>query len=58
MIDTNRLDYKKDLEEVVYLFCEGVGIDIKHFEKNDGATFINVYEFEGEGTNLKTSEDV
>lgn len=48
MIDTNRLDYKKDLEEVVYLFCDGVGIDIKHFEKNDGATFINVYEFEGE----------
>ncbi len=48
MIDTNRLDYKKDLEEVVYLFCDGAGIDIKHFEKNDGTTFINVYEFEGE----------
>ena len=48
MIDTNRLDYKKDLEEVVYLFCDGANINIKHYEKNDGTTFINEIEFEGQ----------
>ena len=48
MIETNRLDYKKDLEEVIYLFCDGAGLDFKHFEENDGTNYLDVFEFEGQ----------
>ena len=57
MIDTNRLDYKKDLEEVIYLFCDGLNIQIKHFEKNDGVNFLNEFEFEGQTYKFENSKN-
>ena len=57
IIETNRLDYKKDLEEVVYLFTDGANIEIKHFEKNDGNTFFNTFDFEGKIYDFKNQKD-
>lgn len=57
MIETNRLDYKKDLEEVIYLFCDGNGIEFKHFEQNDGVNFYNEFEFEGQIYKFENSKN-
>ena len=57
MIETNRLDYKKDLEEVIYLFCDGNGIEFKHFEQNDGVNFYNEFEFEGQTYKFENSKN-
>ncbi len=45
MIDTNRQDYKKDLEEVIFMFSSGENINIKHFEENDGKIFKDKFVF-------------
>ncbi len=47
MITTNRKDYQKDLEEVIYMFSSGEDIDIIHNEENDGFNFKNVFSFNG-----------
>ncbi len=47
MIVTNREDYKKDLEEVIYMFSSGTDIEIVHFEENDGKHFKDVFELFG-----------
>lgn len=39
MIQTNRLDYKKDLEEVLYMFSDGSGVEITHFQKTENGKF-------------------
>ena len=57
MIETNRLDYKKDLEEVIYLFCDGTGVEFKHFEKNDGVNFYNEFVFEGQTFKFENSKN-
>ena len=36
MINTNRIDYKKDLEEVIFMFSSGENIDIVHLKKMMG----------------------
>ncbi len=43
MINTNREDYKKDLEEVIFAFSDGQDIDVLHKEENDGKTFKNYF---------------
>lgn len=45
MITTNRNDYKKDLEEVIYMFSKGDDVDIIHTETNDGFNFKNQFTF-------------
>ncbi len=47
MITTNRNDYKKDLEEVIYMFSSGEDVDIVHTESNDGFNFKNTFTFKG-----------
>ncbi len=44
MITTNREDYKKDLEEVIYMFSSGADIQIVHYEENDGKHFKDTFE--------------
>lgn len=46
MINTNRLDYKKDLEEVQYMFSNE-DLDITHFEKTEGDSFFNEFTLDG-----------
>ena len=36
MINTNREDYKKDLEEVIFMFSDGQDVNVEHKEENDG----------------------
>ncbi len=45
MIKTNREDYKKELEEVIYMFSEGDDVSIVHKEENDGYNFIDTFLF-------------
>ena len=45
MIDTNRLDYRKDLEEVIFMFSSGEDINITHIEENDGKIFKDKFVF-------------
>ncbi len=45
MIETNRQDYKKDLEEVIFMFSDGEDISITHFEENDGKNFKDAFTF-------------
>ncbi len=44
MITTNRDDYKKDLEEVIFMFSDGQDVEIIHKEENDGKTFKNCFK--------------
>ena len=44
MITTNRDDYKKDLEEVIFMFSDGQDVEIIHKEENDGKTFKNYFK--------------
>ncbi len=48
MIKTNRLDYKKDLEEVIYSFCNGENLEILHEESNDGENFLDVFKMDNQ----------
>ncbi|MBO5926912.1 MAG: coproporphyrinogen dehydrogenase HemZ [Clostridia bacterium] len=56
MINTNRNDYKKDLEEVIYMFCDGEGIEISHHEENDGRVFKDRFVFLGEEYNFENTK--
>ena len=58
MIETNRQDYKKDLEEVIYMFSSGEDIHIKHVEKNDGYNFYNVFTFNDKIYNFNNQKKV
>ncbi len=58
MIYTNRIDYKKDLEEVIFMFTTGQDIQIEHFEENDGYTFIDKFKFFGKEYNFKNHKKV
>lgn len=60
MIKTNRLDYKKDLEEVIYSFCDGENLEIEHNETNDGENFLDVFNLDNQEfvfRNKKKCED-
>ena len=48
MINTNRLDYKKDLEEVIYMFCDGSSVEINHFQKTESGSFYDEFILDGE----------
>ncbi len=43
MIETNRLDYKKDLEELAVMFDGGDAVKINHVQKTDGNSFTDIY---------------
>ena len=47
MINTNREDYKKDLEEVIFMFSDGQDVNVEHKEENDGKTFKNYFKLNG-----------
>ncbi len=47
MINTNRQDYKKDLEEVIFMFSDGNDVTIEHKEENDGKIFKNYFNLNG-----------
>ena len=58
MIDTNRQDYKKDLEEVIFMFSSGENISISHFEENDGKTFKDKFIFLGKEYNFTNHKQI
>lgn len=58
MIDTNRLDYKKDLEEVIFMFSSGEDISITHIEENDGKVFNDKFVFLGKEYNFTNEKNV
>ncbi len=58
MIDTNRHDYKKDLEEVIFMFSSGENINISHFEENDGRTFKDKFVFLNQEYNFVNEKEV
>ena len=47
MVNTNRQDYKKDLEEVIFMFSDGSDIELEHKEENDGKIFKNYFNLNG-----------
>ena len=47
MIETNRLDYKKDLEEVAVMFDGGDAVKVEHIQQTIGNTFIDEYLVDG-----------
>ena len=47
MINTNRKDYQKDLEEVIYMFSDGASEEITHIETNDGENFYDEFTLDG-----------
>ena len=47
MIETNRLDYKKDLEEVAVMFDGGDAVKVEHTQQTIGNTFIDEYLVDG-----------
>ena len=47
MIETNRLDYKKDLEEVAVMFDGGDLVKVEHTQQTIGNTFIDEYLVDG-----------
>ena len=48
MFTTNRLDYKKDLEEVIFMFDGGINLDIAHSQVTDGSLFYDEFILNGE----------
>ena len=48
MFTTNRLDYKKDLEEVIFMFDGGINLDIAHSQVTDGSLFFDEFILNGE----------
>ena len=58
MIDTNRQDYKKDLEEVIFMFSSGENINITHFEENNGKIFNDKFVFLGKEYNFTNEKHV
>ncbi len=57
MIETNRLDYKKDLEEVIFMFTSGENINITHFEENNGKIFKDKFTFLGKDYNFVNEKE-
>ena len=58
MINTNRIDYKKDLEEVIFMFTSGQDIEIEHFEENDRYTFKDKFKFLDKEYNFENKKQV
>ena len=52
MIETNRQDYKKDLDEVIYLFCDGENLEIKHSQSTINNKFIDNFILDGKTYNF------
>ncbi len=48
MIETNRLDYKKDLEELAVMFDGGESVNISHQQTTKNTTFTDVFTVDGE----------
>ncbi|MBR3804347.1 MAG: coproporphyrinogen dehydrogenase HemZ [Clostridia bacterium] len=41
MIKTNREDYKKELEEVIYMFSTGEDLTVEHFQTQNGYNYVD-----------------
>lgn len=55
MIETNRQDYKKELEEVVYMFCTGDGLEITHLQTSNGNEYTDTVTINGKIYELKNT---
>ena len=55
MIETNRQDYKKELEEVVYMFSSGEGLEITHAQTQIGNEYIDTVTINGNAFELKNT---
>ncbi len=55
MIQTNRQDYKKELEEVVYMFSTGEGLEITHFQSENDGEYLDEVTLNGKEYKAKNS---
>ena len=55
MIDTNRQDYKKELEEVVYMFSTGEGLEISHRQTELNGEYLDEVVINGNRYQAKNS---
>ena len=55
MIETNRQDYKKELEEVVYMFSSGEGLEITHAQTQQGNEYTDTVTINGKTYELKNT---
>lgn len=53
MIETNRQDYKKELEEVVYMFSTGEGLEITHTQTENDGEYLDTVTINGKVYNAK-----
>lgn len=53
MIETNRQDYKKELEEVVYMFSSGEGLEISHFQESSDGEYVDTVTVNGKVYSVK-----
>ena len=58
MIETNRLDYKKDLEEVAVMFDGGEKVKVFHTQQTNGNTFIDKYIIDGKVYRFENKHEV
>lgn len=55
MIKTNREDFKKELEEVIYMFSNGEGLNITHTQTSSGYDYVDTVTINGESLVIKSS---
>ena len=56
MLLTNRIDYKKDLEEVINMFDGGINLDITHNQVTDGSLFYDTFTLNGQTYTFNNSQ--
>lgn len=57
MINTNREDFKKELEEVVYMFSTGDGLEISHTQTRSGNVYVDKVDINGSVITLENTHD-
>ncbi|MBO5713060.1 MAG: coproporphyrinogen dehydrogenase HemZ [Clostridia bacterium] len=57
MLNTNRIDYKKDLEEVIFMFDGGANLDITHNQVTEGNLFYDEFVLNGEKFTFKNEKN-
>lgn len=57
MLTTNRLDYKKELEEVIYMFTTGSDIEVLHEQTAVGYNYKDVVSINGNTFSIENSHE-
>ncbi|MBQ3235313.1 MAG: coproporphyrinogen dehydrogenase HemZ [Clostridia bacterium] len=55
MITTNRLDYKKELEEVIYMFSTGEDLSVEHVQTENDCVYVDSVTINGNAFSFENS---